>query len=128
MRDNHQHMVELLDVSRIEGVHSPLVRHEINGKAYKIRFGIQPLDYNKLKRILEFRPFENTGAGVYRYFFVRSYRPHGVSEELIHIGVRVEQLSRNKQYEFEVSKAFVANILWFQQLKSTEEIQDLIEE
>ena len=98
MRDNHQHMVELLDVSRIEGVHSALVRHEINGKAYKIRFGIQPSDYNKLKRILEFRPFENTGLGVYRCFFARSHRPDGALEELIHIGVRVEQLTRNKQY------------------------------
>ena len=38
------------------------------------------------------------------------------------------QLNHNKQYEFEVSKAFVANIIWFQQLKGTEEIQDLIEE
>ena len=128
MRDNHQHMVELLEVSRVEGIYSALIQHEIDGQAYKIRFGIKSFDYNKLKRILEFRPFENTGVGAYRYFFARSYRPDAESEELVHIGVRVEQLNRNKQYEFEVSKAFVANIIWFQQLKGAEEIQDLIEE
>ena len=128
MRDNHQDMVELLEVSRKDGIYAALVRHVIDGKDYNIRFGIQSSDYNKLKRILEFRPFENTGAGAYRYFFARSYRPDGTSEKLIHIGVRVEQLNRSKQYEFEVSKAFVANILWFQQLKNTDEIQDLIQE
>jgi len=84
-------------------------------------------DYGRLKQILEFRPFENTGVAPYRYFFATSYRNDSDNEDLAFISVRVEQLARHKQFEFNLSKKYISNLLWFSQLKDSKEVENLIE-
>jgi len=127
MRDTNENMIELIDVSKTDNIYSSLIRHRISGEEIKLRFGIEQMDYGHLKRILEFRPFENTGVSPYRYYFALSYRKDMENNDLAYIDVRVEQLNRHKQYEFKVSKKYISNILWFNSLTDKKQIEKMIE-
>lgn len=69
MRDTNEGMIELIDVSKNDNIYSSLIRHRVFGEELKLRFGIERMDYGHLKRVLEFRPFEDTAVSPYRYFF-----------------------------------------------------------
>jgi hypothetical protein len=125
MRDTNENMIELLDVSRDNGIYSSLIKHKISGEDLKIRFSIDPVDYGNLRNILDFRPYENTGFAKYHYYFALSYRKD--SENIAYISVRVEQADRHKQYEFKISKKYVSNILWFNSLTDKKDIEAMIE-
>jgi hypothetical protein len=127
MRDSHNDMIELLGVENESSIFTSIIQHKINGEILKLRFGIIYGDFNRLKRILEFRPFENTGVSSYRYFFVLSYRNDPENENLAFISVRVEQLDNHKQYEFLLSKKYISNLLWFNQLISKKDVEKLID-
>ncbi|TDN98877.1 hypothetical protein DET65_3868 [Sunxiuqinia elliptica] len=118
-------MIELLDVSYKDNIYSSLISHEIEGQKINLRFGIEPSDYGRLKRILEFRPFENTGVAPYSYFFAFSFRKK--DNDLAEINVRVEQLDRYKQYEFTLSKKYISNLLWFDSGLKIKDVKALIE-
>ena len=120
-------MIELIDVSNADGVYSSIIRYKIADEELKLRFVIDQTDYGHLKRILEFRPFENTGVAAYHYFFALSYREDSVNENLGHIAVRVEQLDKHKQYKFMTSRKYIANILWFNSLTDKKQILQMIE-
>ncbi len=125
MRDTNLNMIELLEVSRENNIYSSLISLEINNEKIKVRFGIDTSDYSRLKRILEFRPWENTGVAPYRYFFALSYSKK--ENDLSEIKVRVEQNSRHKQFYFELSNKYISNILWFDTIKEKHTIEKFIE-
>lgn len=127
MRDTNDNMIELLDVSRTDNIYSSLIRHKISDEGLNLRFGIDTIDFGHLKRILEFRPFENTGVAPYRYFFALSYRNDPDNNDLAYTDIRVEQLDRHKQYEFKISKKYIANIRWFNSLTDKKQIEQMIE-
>ena len=56
-----------------------------------------------------------------------SYRKDEETNDLAYISVRVEQLDRHKQYEFMISRKYVANILWFNSLTDRKQIEQMIE-
>ncbi len=118
-------MIELLDVSNKDNIYSSLIAHEIEGQKLNLRFGIEPSDYGRLKRILEFRPFENTGVAPYRFYFAFSFRK--LDNNLTEINVRVEQLDRHKQFEFTVGSKYVSNLLWFDSGLKVKDVKALIE-
>lgn len=127
MRDNHDDMIELLDTDKSNNIYSSIIQFRINGENLKLRFGIIPSDYDRLKRIVEFRPFENTGVAPYRYFFAFSFKNDPSNTELSFISVRVEQLDRHKQFEFQLSKKYISNLLWFKELTNKDAIEGMIE-
>jgi hypothetical protein len=127
MRDTNENMIELLHVSNTDTIYSSLIRHKISGEELNLRFGIDPIDFGHIKRILEFRPFENTGISPYRYFFALTYRNDPDNSDLTFTDIRVEQLNRHKQFEFKVSKKYIANILWFNSLTDKKQIEQMIE-
>jgi hypothetical protein len=120
-------MIELLNVSRVDNIYSSQIRHKISDEELTLRFGIEPIDYGHLKKILEFRPFENTGVSPYRYFFALSYRNDTGNDKLAITNIRIEQLDRHKQYEFNVSKKYLSNILWFNSLTDKKQVEQMIE-
>ena len=126
MRDTNEGMIELLDASNEDNIYSAVIRHKISDEELKLRFSIEQADYARLKRILEFRPFENLGFAPYKYFFALSYHKDTENQELVHTGIRVEQLDRHKQFEFVVSIKFLSNILWFYSLKDKELIEQMV--
>lgn len=127
MRDSNHNMLELLSVSKANNIYSSLIKHKISDEEFSLRFSIDPIDFGHLKRILEFRPFENTGVAPYRYFFALSYRKEPDNNTLVLTNIRVGQLNRHKQYEFTVSKKYIANILWFNSLLDKKPIESMIE-
>lgn len=127
MRDTNENMIELLDVSKDNGIYSSLIKHKISGEDLKIRFSIDPVDYGYLRYILDFRPYENTGVAKYHYYFALSYRKDSEKIDLAHMSIRVEQADRHKQYEFKLSKKYVSNILWFNSLTDKNDIEAMIE-
>jgi hypothetical protein len=127
MRDSYDQMIELLEVKSEDSVFSSLIGHTINNEPLRIRFQIETSDYGRLKSILQFRPFENTGVSPYRYFFVLSIRKDLENEGLAFINIRVEQLKNHKQYEFPISRRYVSNLLWFNSLKDKKLIEKMIE-
>ena len=122
LRDTNENMIELLDVNKKDNIYSSTVLHKIEGKDIKINFGIEKSDFSRLKRILEFQPFQSGGFGKYRYFFALNYRINSEQKELYFTNVRVEQLKLNKEYEFELSKKFISNLLWLDQIEFEENI------
>ncbi len=126
MRDSNEDMIELIDTSNLDGAYSSTIRCKIADEELTLRFGIEPIDYGYLKRILGFRPFENTGVASYRYFFALSYRKDEDNENLGRIVVRVEQLSRHKQYEFTTTRKYIASILWFSLLTDKKQVEQMI--
>ncbi|WP_282019196.1 hypothetical protein [Salegentibacter mishustinae] len=118
-------MIELLEVSKENNIYSSTVMCEIEEKETKLNFGINTSDFSRLKRILEFQPFQKSGFGKYRYFFALSYRNNSENDELCFMNVRVEQLKTHKEFEFELSKKYVSNILWLNEIKSLEDIAHL---
>lgn len=126
MRDTNEHMIELLDTFKEGNLYCAIIQHTIAGETLKLRFGILPLDFGHLKRILEFRPFENTGVAPYRYFFALSYYKDEENKQLAHSAIRVEQLNRHKQYMFVTSINFLSNILWFSTLTEKKDIEAMI--
>jgi len=127
MRDTNKNMIELLNVSKTDNIYSSLIRHNISGEELNLRFGIDLNDFGHLKRILEFRPYENTGFAPYRYFFALSYRNDPDNNDIAFTDIRVEQLDRHKQYEFKISNKYIANILWFNTLTDKKQIEQMIE-
>ena len=127
MRDTNENMIELLDVSRTDNIYSSLIRHKISDEELNIRFGIDPIDFGHLKRILEFRPFENTGVAPYHYFFALAYRNDPDNNDLAFTDISVEQSDRHKQFEFKISKRYIANILWFNSLADKKHLEQMIE-
>ena len=127
MRDTNENMIELLEVSRDNGIYSSLIKHKINGEDLNIRFGIESVDYVNLRNILDFKPYENTGVAKYHYYFALSYRKDSENMDVAYMNVRVEQTDKHKQYEFKVSKKYVSNILWFDSLTDKKDIEAMIE-
>jgi len=127
MRDTNKNMIELLNVSKTDNIYSSLIRQNISGEELNLRFGIDLNDFGHLKRILEFRPYENTGFAPYRYFFALSYRNDPDNNDIAFTDIRVEQLDRHKQYEFKISNKYIANILWFNTLTDKKQIEQMIE-
>lgn len=127
MRDTNESMIELLEISRDNGIYSSLIKNKISGEELKVRFSIDPADYVYLRNILDFRPYENSGVAKYHYFFALSYRKDSENIDLAYMSVRVEQADRHKQYEFKVSRKFVSNILWFNSLTDKKDIEKMIE-
>ncbi len=120
-------MIELLDTKSEDNTFSSLIGHTINNEPLRIRFQIETSDYGRLKNILQFRPFENTGVAPYRYFFVFSTRKDHENEGLAFINIRVEQLHNHKEYEFSISRKYISNLLWFNSLKDKKIIEKMIE-
>ncbi len=79
-----------------------------------------------LRRILNANPFDALAGIPYRYFFSGSYilamKP---GEEMFNFKILIEQGTTAKTFEFSGPKALLANLLWFAELISVEEISGL---
>lgn len=124
MRDNHDGLIELLEVSNSNNIYSCIIGIFIGNEYLKLRFGIEPIDYINLLKITQFRPFENTGVASYRYFFSFSYQKNNNNIALTSIWV--EQLKVHKHFDFEITQKLIANLLWFDSLTDKELIKEMV--
>ena len=114
MRDSSAGMIEIIDSTKVDDNYFSIIKVCLNNETFVLRFGITPEDYPLIRNIVTFRPFENLAAGNYRYYFAKSYSRGDIVSK---ISVRVEQSKQHKQFEFPVGNGYVANLLWFGQIK-----------
>ena len=127
MRIPKENLIELLDATKQDNICSALIACVIDGQRLNLRFAISLQDFGHLRRILEFRPFENTGVGPYRYFFTLSYTASIKEDPLILASIRVEQLNKSKHFSHTISKKLMANLFWFESLENTQPVELMIE-
>lgn len=63
----------------------------------------------------------------YRYFFALSYRIDDHDRNIIYVHIRVGQLNVHKEYEFKISRKYIANIMWFKSLTDKKLIEEMIQ-
>jgi hypothetical protein len=115
MRDNHDGYPELLDAYEREGSYFGAVRVTVAGEVAAFEFGIEERGYLSLKRVLQSRPFEPRGQ--HRYFFRGNFSKREAASDTVTFGVRIEQGSNGKGFDFDGPVSLVSNLLWFQSLK-----------
>lgn len=126
MNDAITRMIELKDAIKLDNHYFLIIGRYFEGKCYTLKFGILEADYSKLRYILTYRPFENTGVGAYKYFFTLSYQKNGESAGISIITVRVEQLKQHKNFQFPMGNKCISNLLWFHELKDVETMKQFI--
>ena len=126
MRDNHDGYPEIIDAYEREGQHFGVVRLVLGDGTSTVEFGVSMSGYFGLKRILNARLFEKLPGVGYRYFFTGSFTGAMKPEQgEFEFGVRIEQGTTAKKVQFSGPKSLLANLLWFAELKSTEETSGL---
>jgi hypothetical protein len=126
MRDTNENMIEILNATKDNHLCFSTIQLPLNGEVLKLKFGVEPIDYPLIKKILDFKPYENTGVAPYRYFYTKSYRKDSDNELLAYAYVRVEQLKNHKQFEFHIGKKYLANLIWFGEIKDKKIIEKFI--
>ena len=102
-----------------------LVNIRVTGIDLLLQFAIGEIDFIALKRITEFRPFGITIAGKYTFRFTGLYSK-AFGDESATLRVVVQLFDRRKNYDFECTNELIARLLWFQRIKSVEEVENLI--
>jgi hypothetical protein len=126
MRDNHDGYPEIVNAYEREGQYFGALRVVIADATLVVEFGVSEAGYHALKRILDARPFDSMPGIPQRYFFTGSFTGAVNAEQNSFIfRIRIEQGTAAKQFEFSGPKSLLENLLWFQKLKSTEEISHL---
>lgn len=105
-------------------VYGGIVRIDFYGKDVVLQFAISELDFIAIKRITEFRPFENTGVGLYSYRFTGTYSK-SFEERAAYMRIEIKQNRMQKNHDFDCTDDLIARLLWFAQVSDFEEIQDL---
>jgi hypothetical protein len=91
-----------------------------------VEFGVSDAGYYAIKRILDTRPFDQMPGIQHRYYFSGSFRKAvNAKPDSFLFGVRIGQGTVAKTLEFSGPKMLLENLLWFQKLKSSEEISHL---
>ena len=119
-------MIEILEATKENELYFSTIKLVLNGETIKLKFGVDPIAFLTVKKVLVFRPFSDTGVAPYKYFYARSYRKDLNNPDLAFVGFRVEQLTHHKQFEFQIGKKFLANLRWFEETKDKSLFEKLI--
>jgi hypothetical protein len=126
MRDNHDGYPEIVDTYEREGQYFGAVRLGLTDGSPTVEFGVTEAGHAALKRILSARPFDALPGIRYRYFFAGSFigapKPN---QDVFTFDVRIEQGDVAKKFQFSGPKTLLANLLWFLELKSVEQMGGL---
>jgi len=112
MRDNHEDMMEFIDVFEKDNHFFVIV--ELQRKRFQ--FGISRAGYITLKKAMQLRPFDLMPGRKYRYFYVGSQKKQGADE--FSMSVRVELDRDAGKEELPIPKDLHANLIWFSRLEN----------
>lgn len=129
MRDNSRHMIELIKTFESDGHYFAVIGKIENGVTRKYRFGVYPTGYNALRRVLQTRLFGAMAGVKHRYFFAggRYSKPEGETVFPCTMTVRIEVQDSAKQFDFEVPRELLRNLVWWFQLQDLSEASHLAE-
>jgi hypothetical protein len=120
VRDNHEGCPEIVDAYERDGQYYGALKIVCSNETATVEFGVSEDGYVAMKRILGTRPFDQMPNIPHRYFFCGSYSAKP-QQESCEFRIRVEQGTTAKSFDFKGSKSLLANLLWFQKLKTIEE-------
>ena len=126
MRDKHEGYPEIVNSYEREGQYFGALRIIVADVTLTVEFGVSEAGYYALKHILNARPFDSMPGVPHRYFFTGSFGSElNGDPDSFTFGVRIEQGTAAKKFEFGGPKMLLANLLWFKELKSLKEISHL---
>ena len=126
MRDTARAYPEIVSAYERDGQYLGALRVIVDNATLLVEFGVSEAGYYALKRILDARPFDSMPGIQHRYYFAGSFaRAVNAEPDSFLFGVRIEQGTVAKKFEFSGPKMLLENLLWFQKLKSSEEISHL---
>src|SRR5438552_13933518 len=70
MRDNHEGMLEFIDVFESDEHYFAVVEHQ----SRKFKFGVSRAGYRAIRKAMQFRPFDMMPGLKYRHFYVGSQK------------------------------------------------------
>ncbi len=121
MRDNHDGYPEILNLCERDGHYFGVVRIVHPSESATFEFGVSAAGYFALRRVLNTRPFDSMPGVLYRYFFRNAFLAATQPEQaMLPFDVRIEQGDSVRTLRFEGPTYLLANLLWFQELKSFE--------
>lgn len=125
VRDNHQGYPEILRAYERDGFYFGVVRLEIANDSASFEFGVEPKGCVALKRILQFRPFDQMPGITYRYFFTGNYGRRKLGEQPVTIRIRIEQAHSSGNFEFDCPTSLASNLRWFYKLRDLSQAAQL---
>lgn len=113
MRDNSECCPEIVDAYEREGLFFAVIRVTLPIESAAFEFGVEQKGYASLRRILQYRPFDNAPGLRYRYFFTGTYGRKVAGAEPVTISVRVEYGTKGKNFDFDCPTSLASNLRWF---------------
>ena len=114
MRDNSDHLPEILEITETDDHFFCTVLLKSAERSQKFRFGMSRISRDALAKVLQSRPFNVMSGLNYRYFFVPSVAK--LSEGKANAAIRIELGQDAKNIDFILTTELVANFLWFFEL------------
>ena len=106
---------ELLGAYERDNCYLGVVRVTVAGEVAAFEFGVEQRGYISLKQILQTCPFDPLGR--HRHFFKGNFSKSEPDSDTVSFGVRIEQGTNGKSFDFKGPVSLVSNLLWFQSLK-----------
>jgi hypothetical protein len=114
---------EILDAYSRDGLYFAAIRLARAGDDRAFELSITASAYAALRRMFQTRPFDQMPGLLQRYFFVQC-RKRDDPERCIGT-VRIEQGRNGRNFEFEMPKVLLANLLWFYEMETLEPAEHL---
>jgi hypothetical protein len=127
MRDNHEGLPEIINAYERDEHFFCSVALTLGAETKVFEIGINQESYKAVKRILSFRPFEQSLGSKYRYFFSSDVRRETPNRSKTYCSIRVEQEKKGKGFEVATPESLIANLMWFFQVKDFNELAHLRE-
>lgn len=113
MRDNSEGFPEIGDAYERDGLFFGVIRVTLPTESAAFEFGVEQKGHASLRRILQFRPFDNVPGLRYRYYFTGTYGRKMTEAEPVRIHIRVECGTKGKKFEFDCPTSLASNLRWF---------------
>jgi len=115
-------MIEILDTYKHNELCFALIAKCFGNERHIYQFGISQAGYNTIKRIFQYRPFNNLSNSKYRYYW-----HYGCgNDQYFYSDIQFEQDNNSKSYKIKADKLFGSNLKWFLEKDNPEEIKEFI--
>lgn len=113
---DEKRLIELIETHEYQGNYSIDIVTEINKRILKLRFAIEKTDFDCLTLLLNEK-------GLFNVEFIGL---HFNEDDSARCGLTMSKNSAKIDLWIKVTKKFVSNLLWFQQLENEKEIEQMI--
>ena len=121
MRLAHEEMIELVDVFEKEGEFFAQIAKFFSSERFVYQFGVSKAGYNTVRRIQQFRPFDNISSSKYKYFWAYACG----TNDGFYLDIQYQQGKAIKSFPIKSDQQFGCNLRWFMEINDPDEIKHL---